>query len=111
MQRPSRLPLATTALLCAALGSRGLAGQETRPGDAAQQRNPVVSTLESLAAGKKAYDTHCAGCHGNRAQGAERASVLISIIQEQGRKQPPGEGELYVLTKSDGMIRQVVGLK
>ena len=28
-------------------------------------------------------------CHGNMAQGAEKAGVLISIIQEQGGKQPP----------------------
>jgi mono/diheme cytochrome c family protein len=55
----------------------------------AKLANPVASTPASLAAGKKAYDTYCAACHGNLAQGAVKAGVLISIIEEQGKKQPP----------------------
>ena len=65
-----------------------VSSQGTRnPGTAL--RNPVAATPESLAAGKKAYDANCASCHGNRAQGAERAGVIISIIQEMGGKQAP----------------------
>ncbi len=51
--------------------------------------NPVASTLESIAAGKRAYDTNCAACHGNVAQGAVKAGISISIIEEQRGKQPP----------------------
>jgi len=51
--------------------------------------NPVVSTPESIAAGKRAYDIYCAACHGNLAQGAVRAGMTISIIEEQRGKQPP----------------------
>ncbi|HVZ23055.1 MAG TPA: cytochrome c, partial [Vicinamibacterales bacterium] len=31
----------------------------------------------------------CAACHGNAAQGAVRAGLAISIIEEQGGRQPP----------------------
>ena len=50
---------------------------------------PVPSSPQSIAAGKKVYDTYCAACHGNVAQGAIRAGIAISIIQEQNRRQPP----------------------
>ncbi|HEY2434927.1 MAG TPA: PQQ-dependent sugar dehydrogenase [Vicinamibacterales bacterium] len=67
----------------------------TRPhpgGDGAQAaatRNPVAATSASLAAGKQAYDVNCAACHGPLAQGAVKAGNPISIIAEQGGKQPP----------------------
>ena len=89
MRRHSLLPLAACVLAGITVALRGLAGQEGGNPDAARLRNPVAPDPASLAAGKTAYDAYCAGCHGNRAQGAEKAGVLISIIQEQGRKQPP----------------------
>jgi mono/diheme cytochrome c family protein len=52
-------------------------------------RNPMASTPESIAAGKRAYDANCAACHGNLAQGAVKAGMTISIIEEQRGKQPP----------------------
>jgi mono/diheme cytochrome c family protein len=72
--------------------------------------NPVVSTPESIAAGKKAYDANCAACHGNTAQGAVKAGVSFSIIEEQRGKQPPdltddqwdhgsSDGEIYAVIK------------
>jgi mono/diheme cytochrome c family protein len=84
--------------------------QETRNSSAAALKNPVAATPESIAAGKKAYDANCAGCHGNSAQGAERAGVVISIIQEMGGKQAPDmtddkwdhgstDGEIYTVIK------------
>ena len=73
-------------------------------------KNPVASTPAAIAAGKKAYDANCAACHGNMAQGAVKAGVAISIIAEQGGKQPPDltddqwdygstDGEIYAITK------------
>jgi mono/diheme cytochrome c family protein len=50
---------------------------------------PVPSSPQSIAAGKKVYDVYCAACHGHGAQGAVRAGIAISIIQEQNRRQPP----------------------
>ena len=81
----------------------------TRP-QAAALKNPVPATPASIAAGRKAYDATCSACHGNLAQGAVRARVTISIIEEQGGKQPPdltddqwdhgsSDGEIYAVTK------------
>ena len=83
---------------------------QENPGAPAALKNPVPATAASLSAGKSAYDTNCAGCHGNKAQGAEKAGVVISIIQEQGGKQPPDltddkwdhgstDGEIYTVIK------------
>ena len=53
---------------------------------------------------------NCAACHGNVAQGAVKAGVVISIIEEQGGKQAPdltdaqwdhgsSDGEIYAVIK------------
>jgi mono/diheme cytochrome c family protein len=87
------------------LGKPDVTNPETRkPG------NPVAPTPASIAAGRKAYDANCAACHGNLAQGAVKAGVAISIIEEQGGKQPPDltdgqwdhgstDGEIYAVIK------------
>ena len=78
--------------------------------EAAKIKNPVPSTPESIAAGKKTYDANCAGCHGNVAQGAEKAGLIISVIEDQGGKQPPDltddksdhgstDGEIFTVIK------------
>ena len=51
--------------------------------------NPVASTAQSIAAGQRAFDANCAVCHGPLAQGAVKAGMTISIIEEQRGKQPP----------------------
>ena len=72
--------------------------------------NPVPSTPESLAAGKRAYDANCAACHGPVGQGAVKAGMTISIIEEQRGKQPPdltddqwdhgaSDGEIFAVIK------------
>ena len=105
----TRAILATLSMLL--LGGGILSSQETRNPGAAALKNPVAATPESIAAGRKAYDAYCVGCHGNRAQGAERAGVAISIIQETGGKQPPDltddkwdhgstDGEIFMAIKN-----------
>ena len=64
-------------------------GQNVNSQPATNLKNPVASTAESIAAGKRAFDTNCAACHGNLAQGAVKAGMTISIIEEQKGKQPP----------------------
>ena len=78
------LPLFATLILGGVVFTQG----PPNPGAAALQ-NPVPATPASVAAGKKAYDENCAACHGPRAEGSVKAGVVISIIQEQGGKQPP----------------------
>ena len=85
-------------------------GQERNDPSPASLKNPVVATPESLAAGKKAYDTNCAACHGNMAQGAVKAGISISIMADQSGKQPSDltddqwdhgstDGEIYAVIK------------
>jgi mono/diheme cytochrome c family protein len=85
-------------------------GQNVTSPSATSLRNPIASTPESIAAGKRAYDTNCAACHGNVAQGAAKAGMTISIIEEQRGKQPPdltddqwdygsSDGEVFVVIK------------
>ena len=102
-------PTLSAFAIVLATGGAGLSQKPTNPA-AAALKNAVASTPESLAAGKKAYDTNCAACHGNMAQGAIKAGVVISIIAEQGGKQAPDltddqwdhgstDGEIYTVIK------------
>lgn len=110
MNRHSIFRLAALPVFAIVLLGRVVSTQEARNPSAAALKNPVAATPESIAAGKKAYDANCASCHGNMAQGAKRAGIVISIIQEQGGKQAPDltddksdhgstDGEIYTVIK------------
>jgi mono/diheme cytochrome c family protein len=110
MTTHSIFSLAAFPMLAIVLLGRVVSTQEAKNPSAAALKNPVAATAASIAAGKKAYDANCAGCHGNMAQGAERAGIVISIIQEQGGKQAPDlteekwdhgstDGEIYTVIK------------
>lgn len=78
-------------------------------GAAASSRNPVASTPDSIAAGKRVYDANCAACHGNQAQGAVKAGITISILEEQRGKQPPDlTDDQWDHGSSDGAIFTVI---
>jgi mono/diheme cytochrome c family protein len=79
---------AMTSTPAATVPAPGAGQNVTRP-SATSVRNPTASTPESIAAGKRVYDANCAACHGNLAQGAVKAGMTISIIEEQRGKQPP----------------------
>ena len=84
-------------------------GQNVTSQSATSVRNPVASTPESIAAGKRAYDANCAACHGNLAQGAVKAGMTISIIEEQRGKQPPDlTDDQWDHGSSDGEIFAVI---
>lgn len=85
-------------------------GRDVTSQPAASIRNPVAPGPESIAAGKRAYDANCAACHGNLAQGAVRAGITISILEEQKARQPPdlthgqwdhgsSDGEIFAVIK------------
>jgi mono/diheme cytochrome c family protein/glucose/arabinose dehydrogenase len=110
MTRHSIFSLTAFPVLAIVLVGGVVSTQDARDPSAARLKHPVAATPESIAAGKKAYDANCAGCHGDRAQGAERAGIVISIIQEQGGKQAPDltddkwdhgstDGEIYTIIK------------
>ena len=75
---------AITAAAPASSAGRGVAAQSS-----GSLTNPVSSTAESIATGKLVYDGNCSACHGDRAQGAVKAGLTISIIDEQKGRQPP----------------------
>jgi len=72
-------------------------------------RNPVGSTPASLSAGKRVYDINCAACHGAQAEGAVKAGMTISIIEEQRGKQPPDlTDDQWDYGSSDGEVFAVI---
>ncbi len=80
----------TAPASAAGVGSPGPGPGPSVPGASAiSTTNPVASTPAAIAAGKRAYDANCAACHGNLAQGAVKAGLAISIIEEQRGRQPP----------------------
>ena len=83
MRKHVILPVAAAVFLTA--------GVTARQGDpeAAKLKNPVVSTPESIAAGKKAYEVNCGGCHGNMAQGVILLSSVTAGDYVLAQTQPP----------------------
>jgi mono/diheme cytochrome c family protein len=111
MQRHGRVWI--LALVIVSVATSVLARQTTGNGDpgAAKIKNPVAASTESITAGKKTYDTNCAACHGVKAEGAEKAGIVLSVIEDQGGKQPPDltddqwdhgstDGEMFAVIKS-----------
>ena len=65
-------------------------GQNVATQASATLRNPVASTPESIAAGKRAYDVNCARLSRRpRRKEPSKPASTISIIEEQHGKQPP----------------------
>ena len=109
MHRSLALPLAAGALVVLLLGATLHRSLDAQQSAAAPRRNPVLPTQQGLVTGKTAYDMYCAACHGARAEGAEKAGVALSIITEQGRRQPPDLTDAaWDHGSSDGQIFDVI---
>lgn len=74
--------------------------------DAAKAKNPIKPTPESIAAGKKLYDTQCSTCHGAAGRGDGRMAAsspdpkpadLTDVTWKHGST----DGEIFTLI-SDG---------
>jgi glucose/arabinose dehydrogenase len=79
------------------------------PTSSASLENPVASTPESIAKGKQFFDGNCAACHGDRAQGAVKAGMALSIVDEQKGRQPPDlTDDQWDHGSSDGDIFTVI---
>ncbi len=59
-------------------------------------RNPVPATLQSVAAGRRVYEAHCAACHGLQGAGDGPASPSLP------RK--PADLRVHVPTHPDGLL-------
>jgi mono/diheme cytochrome c family protein/glucose/arabinose dehydrogenase len=100
----------TTAPAPATSASTATANQSVSSQISATLTSPVAATPQSIAAGKRVFDANCAACHGNLAQGAVKAGITISILEEQKARQPPDltdgqwdhgstDGEIFAVIK------------
>ena len=98
-----------TALSTTAMTASAPPAAAAAPANAATLANPVASTPASIAAGRKAYDANCASCHGDKAQGATKAGIAISIIEESGGRQAPDlTDDQWDHGGSDGQVYSVI---
>ena len=64
------------------------------PEKARGQRNPLENDSDSVLAGGKLFQRHCAECHGMKAEGSKRAP---SLLREEVQQASPG-ALFWVLT-------------
>jgi mono/diheme cytochrome c family protein len=79
------------------------AGAHTHP-DAAKLANPVKATPDSIAAGKKIYDTQCVNCHGETGKGDGKMAASItgakpSDLTDASWKHGSSDGEIFTLIR------------
>jgi len=80
------------------------AGAHTHP-EAAKLANPLKPTPDSIAAGKKIYDTQCANCHGETGKGDGKMAASIttgpkpSDLSDATWKHGSTDGEIFTLIK------------
>jgi mono/diheme cytochrome c family protein len=80
------------------------AGAHHHP-EAAALKNPVKATPQSVAAGKKLYDTQCATCHGQSGKGDGRMAASIttgpkpSDLTDASWKHGSTDGEIFTLIR------------
>ena len=81
MQHPYlRLRSISLFLLAALLSACSTAesGGTSRNDDPKLIQNPVAVSPESLAKGKRLFDTHCADCHGEKADGVSAVAAAMA---------------------------------
>jgi mono/diheme cytochrome c family protein len=79
------------------------AGEHHHP-EAAAMKNPVKPTAESIAAGKKLYDTQCLSCHGDTGKGDGKMAAAMnppkpSDLTDATWKHGSMDGEIFTLIR------------
>ncbi len=70
------------------------------PAKARAKCNPFANAADSVPAGKKLFEQHCAECHGPTAEGAKRGpSLRVNALQ-----QAPAGAVFWILT--NGVVRR-----
>ena len=69
---------------------------------AAQIKNPVAATAESLSEGKQLYQRHCASCHGSNAEGGAGNDLIPAAPDLTGKAWKHGstDGEIFSSIKN-----------
>ena len=69
--------------------------------DAARIRNPVASTAESIADGKRLYQRYCASCHGSNGEGGPGNDLIPAAPDLTDREWKHGstDGELFLVIR------------
>jgi len=97
--RASYLSVLSVGLATAALAVPLLAAQGNP--NPAKLQNPVVSSAESLAAGKQTFNRYCANCHGLNAEGSPGNDLTPAAPDLTGKEWKHGssEGEIFTSIK------------
>lgn len=80
------------------------AGAHTHP-EAAAIKNPIKATPDSIAAGKKIYETQCTNCHGATGKGDGKMAESItsgpkpSDLSDAQWKHGSTDGEIFTLIR------------
>ena len=70
--------------------------------EAAKVRNPVATSPESIAAGKRVYERYCASCHGTSAQGGSGSDISPPApdLTDEEWKHGSTDGEIFAVIKN-----------
>ncbi len=69
---------------------------------APQVRNPVASSPESIADGKRVYTRHCASCHGSNAEGGQGNDLIPAApdLTDKDWKTGSSDAEIFSAIKN-----------
>ena len=72
------------------------------PPGAAQTKNPVAATADSIADGKRLYQRHCASCHGANAEGGAGNDLIPAApdLTDKEWKHGSTDGEIFSAIKN-----------
>jgi mono/diheme cytochrome c family protein len=91
-------------LLAAAAVAGPAAGATTAQGNpaAAAIKNPVPANAESIDAGKRLYQRHCASCHGANAEGGAGNDLIPAApdLTDKEWKHGGSDGEIFSAIKN-----------
>jgi cbb3-type cytochrome c oxidase subunit III len=70
--------------------------------DAAAMKNPLPASTESIDAGKRLYQRHCASCHGANAAGGSGNDLIPAApdLTDQEWKHGGSDGEIFSAIKN-----------
>ncbi|HEX8186368.1 MAG TPA: cytochrome c [Blastocatellia bacterium] len=87
--------------------------ERRRNAEAQKLKNPVPSSNESIEAGRKLYQRHCAGCHGPQGKGDGSLALsggTPSDLTDDAWDYGSSDGEIFVVIR-DGVSNDMLAYK